>query len=271
MLTKCFLAAVLVFQACLASPFDLSPRITDGVDANPGEFPYQVSIQWGVPPILGYRHVCGGSIIGERYVLTAGHCILKIGKLRIVAGKHFMNKAEETEQTVNVVRSIVHKGYNGGVAQHDIAVLRLASPLTFNERVQPVQLPQQGEMQTGEAVLSGWGSISKNIRPKLPAVLQKAVLPILENSVCYKKLTSQDTVIGKKPELFETQICSDAVGEISACSGDSGGPLAQFVNGSPVQVGVVSWGFYPCGRGAMPSVYTRVASYVDWIKDNMEY
>jgi len=47
--------------------------------------------------------------------------------------------------------------------------------------------------------------------------------------------------------------------------GDSGGPLVQYEGRIPVQIGIVSWGVYPCGIARVPSVYTRVASFVDWI------
>lgn len=105
-----------------------------------------------------------------------------------------------------------------GVAQHDIALLKLERPLKLNKLVAPVKLPTQNERQIGEAVLSGWGSISKKIIPVLPTVLQKAIVPILNNDDCLAELTAQE-VIGQKPELFETQVCSGSAGkEISACS-----------------------------------------------------
>lgn len=88
----------------------------------------------------------------------------------------------------------------------------------FSASVKPVQLPHQGEMQTGKAILSGWGSTSKSLIPKVPNILQKAVVPILDNAECLKELKSQNT-IGKQPELFDTQVCSGSTGkEISACS-----------------------------------------------------
>ncbi|XP_076632942.1 trypsin-1-like [Colletes latitarsis] len=270
MFTKCLLVAAVALQVCSAIPYGLSPRITDGVDAAPGEFPYQVSIEWGVPPLTQFSHVCGGSILNERFVLTAGHCVLKLGKLRVVAGRYYLNRAEQTDQIINVVRTTVHSGYTGGVAQHDIALLKLESPLSFNKFVGRVLLPTQGQRQVGQAVLSGWGSISKKIIPVLPTVLQKAVVPILDNEECYRLLTSQP-VVGQQPQLYDTQVCSGLAGkEVSACSGDSGGPLAQLSGSNAVQVGIVSWGMMPCGSSHMPSVYTRVASYVDWIHQHMD-
>ena len=94
----------------------------------------------------------------------------------------------------------------------------LSQPLKLNQAVQPVGLPTQGQKQSGQAVLSGWGSTSKSIFPNMPNVLQKAVVPILDNADCYKQLTSAP-VSGQKPELFDTQVCSGIAGkEVSACS-----------------------------------------------------
>ncbi|XP_015176246.1 PREDICTED: transmembrane protease serine 9-like [Polistes dominula] len=268
MLFQFLLATCLVIQACWATP--LTPRITGGNDATPGQFPYQVSVQWGIPPFVQYRHVCGGSLITDNYVLTAGHCVLKIGKLKVAVGKHYLATVENTEQDVEVSQTIVHSGYKGGVAQHDIALLKLKTPLTLNKRVAPLELPVQDQVQTGYVVLSGWGSVSRSILPVLPKVLQTATLPLLENDECLAQLQSVKS-IGKKPQLFPTQVCTGA-GEksnLSACSGDSGGPLVQYIDSKPVQVGIVSWGILPCGHG-MPSVYTRVASYADWINKHVK-
>lgn len=102
-----------------------------------------------------------------------------------------------------------------GVAPFDIAILELKTPLDLNERVSTVRLPKQDEVRTGNAVLTGWGSISKELLPVLPKVLQKATLPILDNETCRKKFP--DDIIGKA-KIYDTQICTDAVSEMSACS-----------------------------------------------------
>ncbi|XP_046144673.1 trypsin-1-like [Osmia bicornis bicornis] len=123
--------------------------------------------------------------------------------------------------------------------------------------------PVQGQKQSGQAILSGWGSTSKSIRPVLPNKLQKAVVPILSNEECLKELTSQLTV-DQQLELFRTQVCSGTAGrEMSAYSGVSCGSLAQGSGAQAVQVGIVSWGMMPSGSSHMPSVYTSVAPYVD--------
>lgn len=51
-----------------------------------------------------------------------------------------------------------------------------------------------------------------------------------------------------------------------SCEGDSGGPLQYFPPTSKIAtvVGIVSFGI-SCGT-ILPSIYTRVAYYVDWIE-----
>ncbi|GAB1860575.1 Trypsin-1 [Camponotus japonicus] len=264
MLIQYLSIVILVFQTCLVSPFSLKPKITDGRDATPGEFPYQVSIHsenksFNIP----LYHSCGGSILNEYYVLTAAHCVTFVTELKVFAGKHHISKNEDTQQKVEVERIIIHPKYTGNLAPYDIALLKLKTPLIFNKRVSAVTLPQQNEIRTGNAVLSGWGSVSKIFDLQLPEVLQKATVLLLDNQSCLKKFSNN---IERKPNLYDTQICT-AFNRISICFGDSGGPLVQLENNTYVQIGIVSWGVYPCGVKGIPSVYTRVASYVDWIND----
>lgn len=101
-----------------------------------------------------------------------------------------------------------------GVAPYDIAVLELEIPLVFNERISAVKLPEQDEVRVGNAVLSGWGSVSKKLLPVLPKVLQKVTIPLLDNESCQAKFPKDLDA----PKVYDSQICTDVVGEISACS-----------------------------------------------------
>lgn len=96
----------------------LSGRIVGGSDATKGQFPHQVSLQWGMPPLIKLKHFCGGSIISDSWILTAGHCILAVpnyGQFIVKAGKHSLSANENTEQSIEVLKSIVHEKYQGYV------------------------------------------------------------------------------------------------------------------------------------------------------------
>lgn len=70
--------------------------------------------------------------------------------------------------------------------------------------------------------------------------------------------------------ISETQYCAyDPLGQKDSCQGDSGGPLQIYPYGTPVSkvVGVVSFGV-SCGS-SFPGIYTRVASYIDWIEQHV--
>lgn len=102
-----------------------------------------------------------------------------------------------------------------GVAPYDIALLKLESPLVFNERVGPVQLPKQDEEFEGEVILSGWGSVSKKVIPSLPKVLQYAEMPLVDYESCKKALGTFE----KDAKLYKTQVCTGPLGKsTSACS-----------------------------------------------------
>ncbi|KAF7418987.1 hypothetical protein HZH68_001640 [Vespula germanica] len=267
---KLILFATLFVAALAEKPylgFNLplfSPRIVGGSDAKKGEFPYQVSLQWGLTS-ASTRHFCGGSILNERWILTAGHCILavpSIGKFNVKAGKHNIRYSEISEQTVEVEKSIVHESYPGGVAPYDIALIKLKAPLKESKSVSSIKLPKYGNIPKDNVTLSGWGSVSNTSIAKMPDVLQKAILPTVDLVECKEALYK---IIGPSP-LHDTNVCTGPLtGGYSACSGDSGGPLVQ----NSTVIGVVSWGIIPCGTYGAPSVYTRVSAFTNWIEDKI--
>ena len=104
--------------------FDKENRIVGGRNAEPGQFPHIVSIRRKLAGSTS--HVCGGSIINEFWILTAGHCITEMPagtKYAIWAGAHDFSKEESTRQVLDVIKSVVHPDYQGKVNPHDIALV----------------------------------------------------------------------------------------------------------------------------------------------------
>ncbi|XP_023246174.1 trypsin-1-like [Copidosoma floridanum] len=245
----------------------LSSRIVGGQEADRGEFPHQVSLQYGYG--MNLRHLCGGSIISHTWILTAAHCPKAVpGRtLHVKAGKHSIRTTEKTEQLVKVAQVFTHEKYPNGVAPYDIALLKLERPLVFGELVQPIGLPAPDSQVTSDVVLSGWGSVTSNGFGS-PEFLQKVTLPIVDNESCKKAI---EALTGSAP-VAPSNVCTGPLtGGVSACSGDSGGPLIKVhEDGRKEVVGIVSWGVLPCGTLGAPSVYTRVSSYIDWIANIMK-
>lgn len=93
--------------------------------------------------------------------------------------------------------------------------MKLESPIEFNEYVQKVTLPKQGNDVDGTTILAGWGSTSSSIiNPNMPTDLQRIDLPIVDLGECDRALTS---LVGSHP-LANTNICTGPLtGGISAC------------------------------------------------------
>lgn len=147
----------------------------------------------------------------------------------------------------------------------------LRSAFTFNARVAQIALPSVlNESPSGKVLLVGWGQIEGGSYPK---DLKKVDKDIESLQQCKNNLES---LVGPSP-LDEREdgsnICTSGSQRreepLSACSGDSGGPLIDLKRGNPTQVGIVSWGITPCGTPTAPSVYTKVSHFLTWINANL--
>uniref|UniRef100_A0A4W2GJY5 tryptase n=1 Tax=Bos indicus x Bos taurus TaxID=30522 RepID=A0A4W2GJY5_BOBOX len=249
-------------RSALPSP---SPPTLGGGREDPGalvsmaslsKWPWQVSLQ------VNQKHICGGSLIGSRWVLTAAHCIFGHVEYTVKMGITQLQQTSTMAVTVPVQDIVIHKHFNPiGIIENDIALALLAFPVNFSASIQPVCLPEKAFMvQAGtECWVTGWGKVKEEASTQ---ELQEAELNILRyetcNEVLSEKLESQFDVVK------EGTVCAISSKGKDACQGDSGGPLVCEFNNSWVQVGIVSWGI-GCGRSGYPGVYTEVSFYKDWL------
>ncbi|XP_037093100.1 transmembrane protease serine 11B-like [Pollicipes pollicipes] len=242
-------------------------RIVGGEAAPKNTYPWLV----GVTTRSRADMFCEGSIINERFVLTAAHCVArrKLWVLNVQVRKHLRNRDSE-ELRFKVKRVIKYPGYKR--LQDDIALLELDGSLRLllhndDVRVRPICLPTtacgggSGDACFGgrTAVVAGWGVNQQ--RPKAyPKSLQRVELPVLTSEACE---ASQPTVI------TDSMLCTSySGGGRDACQGDSGGPLMVDTGKSKTTlIGIVSFG-KGCGVPEHPAVYTRVSEYYDWIIEN---
>lgn len=98
--------------------------------AEPYEYPYMVSLQYGIPETFPLVHFCSGSILSEYYILTAATCIETVeGSQRmlqevyaiepekviieVVAGVLDLGEHDDTVQKSVVEKSYKHELWNG--------------------------------------------------------------------------------------------------------------------------------------------------------------
>ncbi|GJQ84299.1 hypothetical protein Trydic_g5238 [Trypoxylus dichotomus] len=127
-------------------------KIVGGNDVNIARYPFVVSLNF-----FGW-HICGGSIIGKRSVLTAAHCLQGVYPLylTIYAGSRYRTLPM---QRVPVLSAKIHEKYNRESIENDIAIIWLRFDLVFSRRILPVALPIQDEevYPNTKAQILGWG------------------------------------------------------------------------------------------------------------------
>jgi len=245
------------FYAGPPSPF--INKVTYGTNAGVREFPWQVAMK------VNGRYHCGGSVIAEKFILTAAHCVVSYQnaprRLKLSVGDWDLEStADGVTLGATVSKVHVNENYNRNNLQNDIAILELSKPIAFSDRVKPVCLPSPGFPTTGKtATITGWGRDEKrNLRSKL----QKLTSTMVTTETCDLAWRKK-----KAPKGFivDTMLCMDA-SRGDSCNGDSGGPLvADDGQGGVVLVGAVSFGSGSCTDANLPGVYTRVSEYIDWI------
>jgi secreted trypsin-like serine protease len=237
---------------------DLShPAIVGGSLAADGAWPMTVFLTLYTSATSA--SACGGTVVAPFVILTAAHCVASdSGQVSIIAASATVasNDAGST-QTVFASQVSWHSSYRGAGLGFDIALLRLAEPVT----VDPVSLSAESSDATltasgATATAVGWGTTSEG--GVVSQFLRQVDIPVVANATCAGQLGET---------ILATWVCAGATeGGRDTCQGDSGGPLfVRDTGGTYRQVGITSFGF-GCARPLLPGVYTRVASYRSWIE-----
>lgn len=233
-------------------------RIVGGLEAKPGEIPWQVVFMQKLNKMV----FCGGSLLSDVWIITAAHCVEgKIGTFFIRAGEHDITKKEGRESDHNIAEYHIHPHYNSQriLYNHDIALLKLKTPVRFSDYALPICLGSKDFtenllMRARNSLVSGWGRIRYGgIESN---TLQKVEVPYVDRTEC--KGSSTDTISRFMFCAGYNTIRKDS------CQGDSGGPHATLYQNTWFLTGIISWGD-ECAKEGKYGIYTRISRYMYWI------
>ncbi|KAI5742175.1 hypothetical protein M8J77_004050 [Diaphorina citri] len=241
-------------------------KIVGGLAANPGEFPWIVSLK------RHGGHFCGGTIIHEQWIVTAAHCLcngpspLSASQINVTLKEHDLSRPSIS--TVPVRRIMFHPSHSCSSFNNDIALLELTRSIQWSDLIRPACLPS-GSLDYSEqrVTVAGWGWTNENpSQGRRSNILQKVALSVVSNQVCQAWYQSE----GKKINVKESQMCAGhEQGGKDACWADSGGPLMLLGAESTQVIGLVSTGI-GCARPRLPGLYTRLTRYIRWISDTLD-
>ncbi|KAH0949026.1 hypothetical protein HN011_009426 [Eciton burchellii] len=228
-------------------------RVVGGEETGVNEYPMMAGIVDSEERLL----FCGATIISQKYVVTAAHCLdsRDIRELGIVVGEHDVTTGKETDATKlfrisNCFKHPLYKDYH-----NDIAVCKIKGTIQYSSKVGPVCLPfhhYRNSFDGSKVTALGWGLLQ--FGGAKATKLQKVNLNVINQTACKTVYNDADN----------TNMCTYSPGK-DTCQMDSGGPVLwqDFVTRKLVLAGITSSGFACASK--LPAIDTRVGAFLDWI------
>ncbi|CAK3016933.1 Trypsin-like serine protease [Vibrio crassostreae] len=241
---------------------DVSARIINGKEATQGNWPFMAAlVSRNVNAYDG--QFCGASFIGERYVLTAAHCVEGNGHedLDVVIGVSNLSASQAAQHRYAVDNIYVHEYYNSAATGNDIAIIELVEK-PAESVVNLVDGYVRGNLNDGQMLtVMGWGDQDASDGYSSKSELYQVNVPLVNQYQCNTVPYSGYSFIGS-----DAFCAGYSDGGYDSCQGDSGGPIVVSTNGTYEQLGIVSWG-KGCAEANAYGVYTNISYFDDWIDE----
>ncbi|KAH8416770.1 hypothetical protein KR222_003693 [Zaprionus bogoriensis] len=247
----------------------LTPHILDGIPVNDGFYPHMAAIALSSIDTIAFR--CGGSLISSRHVLTAAHCVNFDTPVFVRLGTVNIDKVNAFYQDINVTNIAIHPDYSSDSKYNDIAILELVEAAKFSLYIYPacLELDPGDPPEIAKLFVAGWGVMNQTSRSTSKILLRAPldIVPLQQCNSSIAQLASSTRFL--KDGVINTLLCAAdrRRRKADACQGDSGGPLVlerDKENNKYSILGIISSGF-GCATPT-PGLYTRVASYLDFIE-----
>lgn len=242
-------------------------RIFGGSPSVPGVWPWQVMLEFN-------QFHCGGTLIGERWIITAAHCVVYKNSnvtypgITVYLGMNDITRKQRDHhvQTIEGERIFHHPKFNWKTYDSDIALIKLKRKVNITDYVRPACLPnhrQRAMVKPGsKGVILGWGMTESN---GYTSKLREVHMPVVKHSTCVKAYKDD------KWPVTSNMVCAGDKTNTDSCFKDSGGPFLFFDKRPRKQKwflgGIISWGNPRCGVPGKYSVFTRLnKAFVNWIQ-----